>query len=158
LRSPLSFTIFPSLTFLPYAVVFLPQALGRRHLHIVGIVLNCGGGKGEFSEYVGGRNFRDPGALANGFKGVCAVFVTAAFSFAGTELIGLAATETPNPRATLPAAVKGTFCTSIFLPDLVLSLLRGPLPSVHTTILPPSTTSPAPPFLCLLFPLLFSFR
>ena len=37
------------------------------------------------------------------------MFVTAAFSFAGTELVGLAASETPNPRATVPAAVKGTF-------------------------------------------------
>lgn len=30
-------------------------------------------------------------------------------SSAGTELVGLAATETPNPRKSLPAAVKGTF-------------------------------------------------
>ena len=56
------------------------------------------------------------------------MFVTAAFSFcefgfvvpcfqiglsysnlAGTELVGLAASETPNPRETMPAAVKGTF-------------------------------------------------
>lgn len=28
---------------------------------------------------------------------------------AGTELVGLAATETPDPRATMPGAVKGTF-------------------------------------------------
>ena len=28
---------------------------------------------------------------------------------AGTELVGLAASETPNPRETMPAAVKGTF-------------------------------------------------
>lgn len=33
----------------------------------------------------------------------------AAFSFAGTELIGLAASETPNPRQAMPGAVKGTF-------------------------------------------------
>lgn len=34
------------------------------------------------------------GAFNNGFQGICAVFVTAAFSFAGTELAGLAAAET----------------------------------------------------------------
>ena len=28
---------------------------------------------------------------------------------AGTELVGLAASETPNPRETMPSAVKGTF-------------------------------------------------
>jgi amino acid transporter len=49
-------------------------------------------------------SWQSPGAFANGFKGVCAVFVTAAFSFAGTELVGLAASETPNPRKTMPSA------------------------------------------------------
>lgn len=41
---------------------------------IIGIVLNCGGGSGEYSTYVGGRYWREPGALANGFKGICSVF------------------------------------------------------------------------------------
>jgi yeast amino acid transporter len=47
--------------------------------------------------------------LANGFKGVCSVFVTAAFAFAGTELVGLAAAECENPRKTLPRATKQVF-------------------------------------------------
>lgn len=66
--------------------------------------------------------WQDPGAFANGFKGVCAVFVTAAFSFAGTELVGLAASETPNPRATMPTAVKGTFwrITIIYVTSLTI--------------------------------------
>ncbi|ODV86341.1 hypothetical protein CANARDRAFT_27572 [[Candida] arabinofermentans NRRL YB-2248] len=73
----------------------------------LGIILNCGGGpKGE---YIGGRYFYDPGAFAAGFKGVCSVFVTAAFSFSGTELCGLAAAETANPRKTLPSATKQVF-------------------------------------------------
>jgi len=38
------------------------------------------------------------GAFNHGFKGLCSVFVTAAFSFAGTELVGLAAAEASNPR------------------------------------------------------------
>lgn len=37
------------------------------------------------------------------------MFVTAAFSFAGTELVGLCAAETDNPRKTLPTAVKQVF-------------------------------------------------
>lgn len=38
----------------------------------------AGGGpsSGEYGEYVGGRYWSDPGGFANGFKGVCAVFVT----------------------------------------------------------------------------------
>jgi amino acid transporter len=51
----------------------------------MGIICICGGGPkgGEYSTYVGGRYWSNPGLFANGFKGVCSVFVTAAFSFAG---------------------------------------------------------------------------
>lgn len=91
---------------------------------IAGIVFVCGGGpsSGGYSTYLGGRRWQDPGAFANGFKGVCSVFVTAAFSFAGTELVGLAAVETPNPRKTMPAAVKQTFwrVTLIYITSLTL--------------------------------------
>ncbi|KAF8463271.1 amino acid permease/ SLC12A domain-containing protein [Kalaharituber pfeilii] len=74
---------------------------------ILGIIINCGGG--PRGSYIGGIYWRDPGALSNGFKGVCAVFVTAAFAFAGTELVGLAAAETANPRKSLPTAIKQVF-------------------------------------------------
>ena len=74
---------------------------------ILGIILNCGGG--PQGGYIGGRFWYSPGAFHNGFKGLCSVFVTAAFSFAGTELVGLAAAETANPRKSLPTAVKQVF-------------------------------------------------
>lgn len=51
----------------------------------------------------------DPGAFKNGFKGVCTVFVTAAFAFSGTELVGLAAAESENPAKNLPGAIKQVF-------------------------------------------------
>ena len=47
-------------------------------------VLGGGPSSGSFNSYWGARLYYNPGAFANGFKGVCAVFVTAAFSFAGT--------------------------------------------------------------------------
>ncbi|KAI9811906.1 MAG: glyceraldehyde-3-phosphate dehydrogenase 1 [Pycnora praestabilis] len=74
---------------------------------ILGIIMNVGGGPD--SGYIGGRYWNDPGAFNYGFKGLCSVFVTAAFSFAGTELVGLAAAETANPRKSLPKAVKQVF-------------------------------------------------
>ncbi|KAI8629282.1 putative amino acid permease [Xylariaceae sp. FL1651] len=74
---------------------------------LLGIVLNIGGVPGD--GYIGGRYWKDPGALHNGFKGLCSVFVTAAFAFAGTELVGLAAAETANPRKSLPTAIKQVF-------------------------------------------------
>lgn len=97
---------------------------------IVAIVCICGGGPagGAYDSYVGGKHWQDPGAFANGFKGVCSVFVTAAFSFAGTELVGLAATETPNPRKAMPAAVKQTFwrITLIYITSLTVIGLAVP--------------------------------
>lgn len=74
---------------------------------ILGVILNVGGGPD--GEYIGTRYWSNPGAFNHGFKGLCSVFVTAAFAFAGTELVGLAAAETANPRKSLPTAVKQVF-------------------------------------------------
>ncbi|TVY92259.1 General amino-acid permease [Lachnellula willkommii] len=74
---------------------------------LLGIIINCGGS--PTGGYIGGKYWSDPGAFHNGFKGLCSVFVTAAFAFAGTELVGLAAAETANPRKSLPTAVKQVF-------------------------------------------------
>ncbi|KAF2741318.1 AAT family amino acid transporter [Polyplosphaeria fusca] len=74
---------------------------------ILGIIIDTGGVPGQ--SYLGAAYWYNPGAFNNGFKGLCSVFVTAAFSFAGTELVGLCAAETENPRKTLPTAVKQVF-------------------------------------------------
>ena len=53
------------------------------------------------------RNRRSPySAFLNGFHGFCTVFVTAAFAYTGTELTGLAAAETADPRKSIPRASK----------------------------------------------------
>jgi amino acid transporter len=78
---------------------------------IISLVLVLGGGpsKGVYDEYWGARFWYDPGAFKNGFKGFCTVFVTAAFAFSGTELVGLAAAESKNPLKSLPGAIKQVF-------------------------------------------------
>lgn len=78
---------------------------------IIALVLVLGGGpsSGDFDSYWGARYWYDPGAFKNGFKGFCSVFVTAAFAFSGTELVGLAAAETKNPLKSLPGAIKQVF-------------------------------------------------
>ena len=78
---------------------------------IIAFVLVLGGGpsNGIYDHYWGARLWYDPGAFRNGFKGFCAVFVTAAFAFSGTELVGLAAAETKNPLKSLPGAIKQVF-------------------------------------------------
>jgi yeast amino acid transporter len=78
---------------------------------IIALVLVCGGGpdNGLYNEYWGARLWYEPGAFRNGFKGFCSVFVTAAFAFSGTELVGLAAAEAANPVKSLPGAIKQVF-------------------------------------------------
>lgn len=108
-----------------FAIIKVTAVIG---FIILGIILNCGGGPnggyigGSFwqtnnvpADYFGYTSGSQPagsiasGAFHNGFKGLCGVFVTAAFSFAGTELVGLAAAEAANPRKTLPTAIKQVF-------------------------------------------------
>ncbi|SCU79152.1 LAMI_0A07558g1_1 [Lachancea mirantina] len=79
---------------------------------ILGIVLACGGT--PHGGYIGGKYWHEPGAFVGNtggqrFQGLCSVFVTAAFSYSGTELIAVSAAESVNPRTTLPKACKRTF-------------------------------------------------
>ncbi|CAF3752335.1 unnamed protein product, partial [Rotaria sp. Silwood1] len=87
---------------------------------VLGIVLAAGGGPNH--QYLGGKYWHNPGPFADGFKGVCSVFVTAAFAFSGTELVGLAAAEAANPRKTVPRATKQVFwrITIFYIVSLIL--------------------------------------
>ncbi|KAF2429860.1 amino acid transporter [Tothia fuscella] len=93
---------------------------------ILGIILNIGGG--PQGGYLGGTYWNNPGAFNHGFKGLCSTFVTAAFAFAGTELVGLAAAETANPRKSLPTAIKQVFwrITLFYIVSLTLVGLLVP--------------------------------
>jgi len=74
---------------------------------ILSIIIDTGGAPDGV--YRGARTWHDPGAFKNGFQGFVSIFVTAAFAFAGTELVGLAAAETGNPRKEVPKACKQIF-------------------------------------------------
>ncbi|GJC97560.1 amino acid permease [Colletotrichum higginsianum] len=74
---------------------------------VVGLVLICGGGPRVASTTSTGATVS--GETPNGFRGFCSVFVTAAFAFSGTELVGLAAAESTNPAKALPGAIKQVF-------------------------------------------------
>jgi amino acid transporter len=93
---------------------------------ILAIIINVGGGPD--GSYIGGKYWHDPGAFNHGFKGLCSVFVNAAFAFAGTELVGLAAAETANPRKSLPTAIKQVFwrITLFYVVSLILVGLLVP--------------------------------
>ncbi|CAC36917.2 amino acid transmembrane transporter [Schizosaccharomyces pombe] len=75
---------------------------------ILAIIINCGGVPTDHRGYIGGSIIKQK-PFRHGFKGFCSVFTTAAFSFSGTEIIGLAAAEVGNPRKSVPSAVKQVF-------------------------------------------------
>jgi amino acid transporter len=93
---------------------------------LLGILINIMGGRDAAGQpdgsYLGFSLWHNPGAFNNGFKGLCSTFVTAAFAFAGTELVGLAAAETENPRKALPSAIKQVFwrITLFYIVSLLL--------------------------------------
>lgn len=74
---------------------------------IVGLCVDTGVAGGV---YYGVSNFHLPGgAFPNGFLGVFNVFINAAYSFNGVEIVGITAGESCNPHKTVPAAVKQVF-------------------------------------------------
>ncbi|ROV99053.1 hypothetical protein VMCG_06639 [Cytospora schulzeri] len=94
---------------------------------ILGIVINCGGVGNQ--GYLGAKYWHDPGAFHNGFNGFCSVFVVAAFAFGGTELVGLAAAESANPRKAIPLATKQVFWRIFFFYVVNLFIVGLILPS-----------------------------
>lgn len=74
----------------------------------MGIAVNAGGN--ETGHYIGGENWRIPGApFVDGIGGFASVFVTASFAYGGTESIAITAGETANPTKNLPRVVKNVF-------------------------------------------------
>ncbi|KAI8085034.1 amino acid permease/ SLC12A domain-containing protein [Halteromyces radiatus] len=74
---------------------------------IIGLCVDTGALGGD---NIGVRNFHlEGGAFPKGFLGVFNVFITAAFSFNGVEIVGITAGESENPHKTVPSAVKQVF-------------------------------------------------
>ncbi|KAM0745998.1 putative amino acid transporter [Meredithblackwellia eburnea MCA 4105] len=85
-------------------------------LIILGVIITCGGGPNH--ETIGFRFWRADGPFQqlNGIPGpfgrflsFWTVFVQAAFSFLGTEIVALTAGEAENPRRNMPRAIKKVF-------------------------------------------------
>lgn len=81
---------------------------------IFSIVYASGGLKGE-QHALGFRYWHDPGAFADGFRGVAKVFVFCSTFYAGCESVAVAATETRNPRRAVPLAIRQVFWRIIFI-------------------------------------------
>lgn len=114
----------------------------------IAVILICGGGpkEGLYGEYWGARTWYNPGAFAQGFKGFCSVFVTAAFSFSGTELVGLAAAETKNPLKSLPGAIRQVFWRITLFYILGLTFVGLLVPWDHPDLMGSSSDASTSPF------------
>ncbi|KAI6783966.1 Arginine permease-like protein [Emericellopsis cladophorae] len=117
--------IFTVINFLP-AKIFAEIEMYLASIKVVTIVgfvilsicINAGVGD---QGYLGFKYWHSPGAFKpddiivdskpalGKFVSFWSVLVTAGFSFQGTELVGIAAGETLNPRKTIPSAIRWTF-------------------------------------------------
>ncbi|CUM66074.1 uncharacterized protein PRCAT00003728001 [Priceomyces carsonii] len=91
---------------------------------ILAVLVDCG----VFGNPIGFSYWKDPGMFSpSGFYGFVNCVITAAFSFAGSELVGLAAAESKNPEKMIPKAIRqvfwrigGFYMISLFVISLVV--------------------------------------
>lgn len=111
---------------------------------ILAVVIDVGGAPN--GKYLGAHTWHNPGAFNHGFHGLCAVFVNAAFSFSGTELVGLAAAEAANPRKTLPKATKQVFWRILIFYIVSLLLIGFIVPYNDPRLTLTTSTAASSPF------------
>lgn len=108
---------------------------------IFAICIDAGAGQ---NGYLGFQTWTNPGAFAPyliennqalaKFVGFWAVLIQAGFSYQGTELVGIAAGETDNPRKTVPAAIRKTFWRIIIFVSSCLPFNLNPLTSYSLSL------------------------
>lgn len=91
----------------------LVKLMGLTAYFLFSIIYVSGGVKGN--EAIGFRYWHNPGAFADGFRGVASVFVFCSTFYAGCESIAVAATETKNPKVAVPRAIRQVFWRIIFI-------------------------------------------
>ncbi|KAJ5929382.1 hypothetical protein N7454_007230 [Penicillium verhagenii] len=69
------------------------------------------------------------------FIGFWSVMIQAGFSYQGTELVGIAAGETENPRKTVPSAIRKTFYRIVFFFVLTIFFIGIVVPSDNSGLL-----------------------
>lgn len=116
-----------------FSVVKIITILG---LILLGIIITAGGVPSQ--DPIGFRYWRNPGPFQqqNGIPGSLGrflsfwtVFVQAAFSFQGTEIVALTAGEAENPRRNVPRAIRKVFvriCLFYILGVFVIGLCVSP--------------------------------
>ncbi|KAF2726816.1 amino acid permease [Polyplosphaeria fusca] len=73
---------------------------------IIAIAISAGG---IGPQKIGFKYWHDPGAFADSINGVARTFVIAGTLYAGTEMVGITAGESENPRRAVPRAINQVF-------------------------------------------------
>ncbi|KAK0631101.1 amino acid permease/ SLC12A domain-containing protein [Bombardia bombarda] len=120
---------------------------------IFAICINAGAGQ---EGYIGFRYWHEPGAFAPyildaadpvaKFVGFWAVLIQAGFSYQGTELVGIAAGETENPRKNVPAAIRKTFWRILFFFVFTIFFIGILVPYDDARLLTDASDATASPF------------
>ncbi|GAQ09012.1 arginine permease [Aspergillus lentulus] len=106
--------------------------------------------------YLGFRHWVDPGPFSPyesvhpdstaKFVGFWAVLIQAGFSYQGTELVGIAAGETENPRKTVPSAIRKTFFRILFFFVLTIFFIGLLVPYTNENLLTGGNDANSSPF------------
>ena len=154
--------IFTALNFMPvraygeiefvFASIKVITILG---FMIFAICVDAGVGR---QGYLGFHNWVHPGPFAPSlleqvnndvplakFIGFWSVLIQAGFSYQGTELVGIAAGETANPRKTMPSAIRKTFYRILFLFCLTIFFIGLLVPHDNEDLLSDSEDASASP-------------
>ena len=120
---------------------------------IFAICIDAGAGQ---HGYLGFKYWHHPGAFAPyilqddlataKFVGFWSVMITAGFSYQGTELVGVAAGKTDNPRKTVPAAIRKTFYRILFFFVFSVFFIGLLVPYTNQDLLSDQTNATASPF------------
>lgn len=124
-------------------------------LIILGLILDLGGGPNH--DRVGFRYWLNPGPFvqlhnipgATGrFLGVWTVFVQAAYSYLGVEIVAISAGEAKNPRKSIPKAIKRVFFRILLFYICGITVIGLLVPSNSPRLLSPTGhgTANASPF------------
>jgi lysine-specific permease len=83
---------------------------------IVFLIVGCFTSGGLIGDTTYGfKYWRDPGAFSNGVLGVINALVLAALSVQGSEIVGISAGESANPRRAVPSAVRAVFIRIVLI-------------------------------------------
>lgn len=85
-------------------------------------------------------HYRDA-PFVNGFLGIVSAFVVSGFSFQGTEMVGIAAGESKDPKQSVPRAIHSTFWRILLFYVLTIFIIACLIPYDNKNLLSSDVTN-----------------